>query len=71
LQLLRERWQVFRDGFPHLVEIDVEVQMHQPISHGNDLRPGNLWISLLGFLPNSRRRLANYFNSFGQTQCPH
>jgi hypothetical protein len=71
LQLLHERWQVFRDGFPYLVQIDIEVQMNQAISHGHDLRPGNLWISLLSFVSNASRRFADYLDAFDEAEGPH
>jgi hypothetical protein len=71
LQLLQERWQVFRDGFPYLVQIDIEVQMNQAISHGHDLRPGDLGMSFFGFLSNAGSCFADYLDAFDEAKGPH
>jgi len=54
-----------------LIEVDVEVQMHQAISHSNDLSPGNLRISFFGLISNAGSRFADNFNAFDQAQRPN
>ncbi len=37
LQGLDQRWNILRDGFPHLVQIDVKVCMNQTVPHRHNL----------------------------------
>jgi hypothetical protein len=70
-QLRGERCQVFRHRIPYLVEIDVEVQMYQAVSHGDYLRLRNLRVFIFGFLSHACSRFADNFNAFDQAQGPN
>jgi len=57
-------------GVPHLVEIQVEVHVDQPVAHADDLWPWDLRELTARLRGHSCGRLADNLDALDQPQCP-
>jgi hypothetical protein len=72
-QFCDQRREILRYGIPDLVQIEVKVHVHQSVSHGDDLGPGNLGnlrILAPSLRPDTPGGLADDLNALDQPQCP-
>lgn len=64
LQAFQQWWQVFRDGRPQDVEVDVEVVVHEPVAHASGFRPRDRGVAAPRLVAHLFRGLPTISTSF-------
>ena len=67
-QILNQRWEINRDGVAHALQIHIEVNMYQAVSHAHDIRPWNLRLRGASFVGHLCCSFTNDLDTLGERQ---
>jgi hypothetical protein len=68
LQRSDQHWKVILHGSPKDIQVDVKIAVHQPVTHTDDIVPGNVWKLILCSLGYLVGRFADNLDILDQRQ---